>query len=178
MADNNPTPRKRRRTRGPPATASTAPKPATASVTAADQPTEYSNKTPDVQQQIQDLRESIITLTNLVQSLVAQQPLPTTAPSVQANTVGVPPPNPTTGEFSNYNPSNSPVIYAGSLQPGLHLTQTTREKIAAGKYIDFHDILYPDAEQTYDMTLAGPSSGPLLSFSLRKCRQLTETEWY
>lgn len=70
-----------------------------------------------------------------------------------------------------------PLLYSSGVKPGLQLSLKVREKIATGKYVDFYDILYPDAEQTLVMSVATPSSTPTLSFTPHKRRQLSPTEW-
>ena len=83
---------------------------------------------------------------------------------------------PLTGEYTTA-PSGLSLMYTDEPHPGLHLSQKLRENIAAGKYVDFYDILYPDYEQGYSVTINSQGQGPILSFTPRKRRQLSETEW-
>ena len=83
---------------------------------------------------------------------------------------------PLTGEYTTA-PSGLSLMYTDEPHPGLQLSQKLRENIASGKYVDFYDILFPDYEQGYPVTINNQGQGPILSFTPRKRRQLTETEW-
>ena len=83
---------------------------------------------------------------------------------------------PLTGEYTTA-PSGLSLMYTDEPHPGLHLSQKLRENIASGKYVDFYDILFPDYEQGYSVTIDSQGQGPISSFAPREQRQLTKTEW-
>jgi len=84
------------------------------------------------------------------------------------------------GEFPlnlNDRPSHTPITYASGLPAGESLPDRIKTKIWEQKYIDFHTLLYPDAEGNYSLSLDDSGTNPTLNLLPKKKRQLTENEW-
>ena len=95
-----------------------------------------------------------------------------------------PPPPSTSPQHSEYTSpivppcsTQRPVMLSSGVRAGMHLPDRIREKIMTSKYVEFYDIIFPETEQAYTMSMGNPNTGPVLSFIPRKRRQLTETEW-
>lgn len=147
-----------------------------------DTPASAPSQDTTIRQELNQLQQSVAALTSVVQSL-----LPSEIPDQPTQHAPAPPrhqplPNlPTltpTPQGESVSQLDLPVLmFADPAQPGLHLTPKLRENIAAGKYVDFYDLLFPETEQAYSISLTNLSAGPLLSLAPRKRRPLDETEW-
>ena len=77
-----------------------------------------------------------------------------------------------------FNTSNSrPVMLASGVPAGGNIPLRIKQKIWTDKYIDFHDILHPETQNTYYMSLSGQNDTPQLNFQPKRKRSLSETEW-
>lgn len=197
MADKPPTKRRRRSNKAPTTSLTSTPVPDMVATSSGQQD---ASEKPDLHTEVQSLKETVAALVNVVQTLL---PAPSATPqmsssvgqSMTATNEALPaaerpmqqaaapiiaqatlaPSQGIQGESTSHNVSR-PLLYSNPVQPGLHLNPKIREKIACGKYVDFYDILYPEAEQAYTMQLSN-ASAPMLSFTPRKRRQLSPTEW-
>ena len=85
-------------------------------------------------------------------------------------------PHCTQGELYNsmYElPQNRSIEYASGLLAGDNLPDKVKQKIWDDKYVEFYDILYPDQEHSYSLSLQNTT----LQLTPRKKRPLNQREW-
>ena len=147
-----------------------------------------------------ELRQSIATLTTLVQTLTSRtndSTPPTESRALQQVSRACPYeavqiPNiqhiplvqnsaaRSSGELLLFNtepPTYTPVDFSSGLSAGDNLPERTKLKIWENKLVNFYDLLYPDHENTYSFSLNQSGSTPSLNFTPRKRRNLNEQEW-
>ena len=56
---------------------------------------------------------------------------------------------------------------------GVNLPGRLEAKIWMDQYVEFYDIIFPDSEPTYTMTLSNPSATPVVSLLPKKKRAPT-----
>ena len=110
---------------------------------------------------ITSLRRDIEALTGVVQQLVRNQSAPASNPET-----------PNEGNNSGQCPRMSNGLLAGEAVPEK-IVNNIREQ----KFVDFYDILFPDAENAYTISLGDFDDSKKLDFIPRKKRLLSETEW-
>lgn len=126
--------------------------------------TSYNGSPPPKRRRSSNKDEKLKNLSNDVQKLTT-----IVTSLVQAN-------KPSTSE--NIGESNAcEISYSSNLQAGAHLLAKTREKILNDKYIDFYDILFPETEGNYSMTMNTFSTKPAVDFIPKRRRALREHEW-
>ena len=81
------------------------------------------------------------------------------------------------GEYIALKSSETPVAFSSGLVAGKSLPSKIKKMIVDDKYVDFFDILYTDAENTYTLSLQNSDSNPYLNLKPRKKRRLTTIEW-
>ena len=74
-------------------------------------------------------------------------------------------------------PPTRPVLLASGAQAGVRVPTRIKQKIWLHKYVDFHDILHPESDNTYYMSLSDSDNFPKINFRPNKRRPLTEAEW-
>lgn len=128
------------------------------------------------------LTETVVNLTSIIQSFVQSQ---VTSPSIIQNQQ--PPPTLTPQYFSPNlgesllnieppSPSNQ-VQFSSGLPAGENLSDSLKTKIWNNQFVDFYDLLYPESEHNYSLSVNDAGASPTLSFVPRKKRTLTEREW-
>ena len=94
---------------------------------------------------------------------------PSNAPQASA-------PDPADFLFINKKTEMTGVDFTSGLLAGEHLPERIKLRIWSDKYVDFYNILYPDNEGVYNISL-NTSQQTGLKLTPRKNRQLTEREW-
>jgi len=80
------------------------------------------------------------------------------------------------GELFNYRhelPQYRKIEYASGLLAGDNIPDKVKQKIWDDKYVDFYDLLYPDHDHAYSLSLHNTS----LELVPRKKRTLNQREW-
>ena len=99
--------------------------------------------------------------------------LPTGPSGSQSSVASVPP---ATSESTS---PPAPVVICSpvnSLNPGDNLPERIREKIRTNKYVDFHEICYPD-KGSFELAFSLGGTGPNLQMAPSKRDPLTQQEW-
>ena len=76
----------------------------------------------------------------------------------------------------NHQARETGLNFTSGLLAGENLPERLKSKIWGDKYVDFHNLLYPDNEGTYNLTL-NTVLQPGLNLTPRKNRPLSEREW-
>lgn len=74
-------------------------------------------------------------------------------------------------------PEHNSIAYTSGLKAGDNLSESLKIKIYNHKYVDFHNILYPDSDDSYLFALNNRDAHPTLNLTPKRKRQLSEREW-
>ena len=78
--------------------------------------------------------------------------------------------------FKNVEINNRPVLFTGGLRLGDHLPMNIKQKIWEDKFIEFANILDPDATESYSLSINNANQ-PTLCLTPKQKKFLSETEW-
>lgn len=128
---------------------------------------------PDSPNDYQDLKNTVKQLTKMVNILVKDKLDERNSQKEQRQEEIL---EETNGESAT-TPSNGTVAFSNGLPAGEQLPARIKEKIVSDCYVDFYDILYPENEFSYNLSLDNTDRTPTLNFLPRKKRSLSENEW-
>lgn len=81
------------------------------------------------------------------------------------------------GEYHENRSLHRQVQFAGGLATGEQIPQKTKIRIWQNKYVDFADLLNPEDESNYSLTICNNNSNPTLSLSPKQKKVLSDFEW-
>lgn len=151
-----------------------------------------SNEEIPIKESIKKLNETVSQLTEIVQSLVSNTSTGNTIRQDIASGPNIPHSSGSMPQFSSVSPllqepgdflfsaipetRTNGANFSSGLAAGEHLPDRLKQKIWSDCYIDFYNLLYPDNEGSYNLSL-NTAHQQGLKLTPKKSRPLTEREW-